>query len=1042
MKKFLLSKFLFLLLLVSSVAWAQEKTVSGKVTSSEDGAALPGVSVLQKGTSNGTVTDAEGKYSLLLNGGGQTLIFSFVGMKSSEIEIGERSIVDVALGIDVTQLSEVVVTGYATQAKRDLSGTIASVSGKEIAALPVQSFDQALQGRAAGVNVTTPNGVLNNPPVIRIRGVNSISLSSFPLVVIDGVPTFSGDLSQNSAANNPLSSINPSDIESVEILKDASAAAIYGSRASSGVILITTKRGSEGKSKITLDTWYGVTEPFRLVDVLNTDQYLLIKNEGAKNAGLPQQFFRNQDASGKDIDTRWYDEIYRKGIASNVNLGLSGGTKSTNYFVSVARTKQDGFIKANSFERVNLRLNLDAKVNEWIKVGTTFNYTNSENQAPNTGSLAGTSFNTSGIARLGFVTAPIVGPYLNDGTYNIASNNQIGRLNNLQQVGFTNPVPVLDKNRFISQADQVQANLYAMWEPIKGLSLRSSYGIDRIAVEDIAYQTPIHGDGFTNNGTATNTLRTNDRWNWQNVLQFTKQIKNKHNILALVGTEEQYTDQLGWGIARQNVADPFFESIQGNWVTPNPSGNIQGENYLASTFGSLNYDFGKKYFLTANIRRDGYSAFAKNKKYGTFYGAALSYALSEEAFYKNSGISKVLSFFKLKASYGTVGNVLGLNDFASLQLYSSGLYGANPTLFYNQAGNTNLSWESSVKTDFGFNFGLFQDRIQGEVVYYQNNIEDMILPVPQSPSKGIPNNIIDQNIGAMSNKGIEISLNATAIQKGDFSWKVNFNLTTLQNEVTALAGGDIRTATAGLETANITRVGQSIGSLLVIPTVGINPANGRRLFQKADGSVVQFDFSAPSASRWTNLATGAIATQPALPADGVVIGPTLPTYYGGFDNTFTYKGFDLGIFFQYSGGNSIYNGTKAGLRDQRFWNNHLDVLNRWTPENTGGSIPRIVLGDNISNGSSFPISENVEKGDFIRLRNIMLGYNFKQNVLSRLHVGSIRVYAQVQNAFLITNYSGFDPEVSSNGNSTTGIGVDRNSVGQARTYTFGLNIGL
>jgi TonB-linked SusC/RagA family outer membrane protein len=1045
-----MTKFLRLIALVLSVgysadAWSQDRIVTGKVTTSEDGSTLPGVNVLLKGTTTGTTTSADGTYSLSVPSSGGVLVFSFIGFQTIEESIGSRTVVDVVMSSDVTQLTEVVVTGYGTQSKRDISGSIASVAGKDIAIMPVQSFDQALQGRAPGVNVTTPNGLLNNPPVIRIRGVNSISLSSFPLVVVDGIPTFSGDLSQTQAANNPLSSINPADIESLEVLKDASAAAIYGSRASAGVILITTKRGKEGRPKVTLDTWYGVTEPFNLVDVLNTDQYLLIKNEAATNAGLPQQFFRNQDANGRDIDTDWYDLIYRTGRAYNVNLGISGGTNAMNYFVSVARTDQEGFIKNNNFGRTNVRLNLDAKVNDWVKVGTTLNYANSLNEAPNSGSLPGTSFNTSGIARLGFVTAPIVGAFLNDGSYNIASNNQVGRLNNLQQVGFTNPVVILDKNRFSSETSQFQGSLYVNWQPLKGLNFRSTYGIDEISVKDNSFQTPIHGDGFSTNGFASSLLRTLKRWNWQNTVQYDKTVAANHNLSLLAGGEQQYTDQLGFGISRQNVGDPFFETIQGNWITPNPAGMIQGENYLLSYFGRFNYDFNKRYFLTFNFRRDGYSAFAKGKKYGNFYGGAVGYNLSEEAFFKSSSVSNVLNFLRLKASYGAVGNTQGLNDFASLQLFASGLYGPGATLVYNQPGNTDLQWETSIKTDVGFSFGLLQDRIQGEFVYYKNDIEDMILPVPQAPSKGIPGdpgNSIDQNIGSMTNSGIEFSISATAIKTNKFTWTVSGNITTLRNEVTALAGGDIRTATSGLETANITRVGESIGSLLVIQSGGVNPANGRRIFIKADGTQVQFDFSAPTASRYTDLNTGAVVSQPALPADGVVIGPTLPTFFGGLDNTFKYGNFDLGIFFQYSGGNYIYNGTKAGLRDMRFWNNHLDVLDRWTPENTDGSIPRVILGDNISNGSAFPISENVEKGDFIRLRNVMLGYNLSPQVLSKLRISSLRVYAQVQNAFVITNYSGFDPEVSTNGNNTTGIGIDRNSVGQARTFTFGLNIGL
>lgn len=1037
MRKIILILFCFLTVFAN----AQERLVSGRVTSSEDGSSLPGVNVVIKGTTSGTVTDSNGNFKLSVPSGNAALLFSFIGLQTQEVFIGDRSVVDVALSLDVKQLSEIVVVGYGTQNRKELAGSVSTVAGGDIAVTPIQSFDQALQGRAAGVNVTTPNGVLNNAPVIRIRGVNSIALSSFPLVVIDGIPTFSGDQSGNSAANNPLASVNPSDIESIEVLKDASASAIYGSRASAGVILITTKKGKEGKSSINLDSWVGVTQPFKLVDLLNADQYLAIKNEGLANAGLAPRYFKNQDANGNDIDTDWYDYVYRTGFATSNNLSISGGTAATSYYLSLGRTDQEGMIQANSFERTNVRLNLDNKVNDWIRIGTNLNFANAINEAPNTGSLPGQAFNTSGIARLAFVSAPIVSPYLNDGTFNIASNNQLGRLNNLDAVGFTNAEFLIRNNKFSSETNQLQGSVYANWEPIKGLNFRTNYGIDRLLVEDISYLSPLHGDGFGSGGSTTNSLRTIKRWNWQNTVQYDVKLVEKHSLSLLAGGEQQYTETLGWGLNRTVIADEFYRVIQGTFVTNNPAGLAQGENYLLSYFSRLNYDFNKKYFLTFNARRDGYSAFAVGKKYGTFYGGALAYAISEEGFFKNSSISNTLNFLKLRATYGSVGNTQGIGNFASLSLFGSGLHASTPILTYAQAPNPDLRWESSNKTDIGLSFGLLQDRVQGELVYYQNSISDMILAVPLAPSKGIPGSSIDQNIGSMENTGIEITLSAKVINKGDFNWSTSFNITTQKNEVTKLAGGDILSAT-GLETANITRVGESIGSLYVVQTAGVNPANGRRIFIKRDGTQVQYNPTGPIADRYTRVDNDAVTTAPTTAADGVILGPTLPTFYGGFDNTFRYKNFDLGIFLQYSGGNYIYNGTRAGLLDQRFWNNSTEVLDRWTPENPNGSIPRVVFGDNISNGSAFPISENVEKADFVRVRNIMLGYNFNKELLAKIHVKNLKVYAQVQNAFLITNYSGFDPEVSTNGNSTTAIGVDRNSVGQARTFTFGINLGL
>lgn len=1028
---------------------AQGRTVTGKITSVEDGSSLPGVNVILKGTTVGVATDADGNYSIQTPNAGGTLIFTFIGLETKEVEIGEQTVINVSLAMDITQLSEIVVVGYGTQSRKEISGSIASISGAEIATAPVQSFDQALQGKAAGVNITTPNGVLNNAPVIRIRGVNSINLSSYPLIVIDGIPTFTGDNSTNSAANNPLGNLNPGDIESIEILKDASASAIYGSRASAGVILITTKRGTKGKSKINYEGWVGWSNPVRLFDLLNAEQYMTIKNEARANNNQGAAFFPTNDANGKPIDTDWYDVVYRTGFSHSHNINFSGGTDLTTYYMSVGYTSQEGMIKNNSFERTVTRLNVDHKVYDNFRVGVNMNYSNSINEAPNTGSLPGQAFNTGGLGRLPLVTAPNVGPYLNDGTYSTDGGN-IGKMSNTEQSGFYNPMIILDNDYFISNGGQIQGSIYANWEVIKGLNLRTTYGIDRLTIEDKSYQSPLNGDGFTPKGSATNTNRTNKRWNWQNTAQYDFGFADAHFFSLLVGGEQQYTQIDRWGSNRTTSSDNFFDTFQGNFANITPTNNLQSENYLLSYFGRLNYDFKKKYFATFNFRRDGYSAFADGKKYGNFYGGSLSYNPSEESFWKNSPLSSIVNFFKIKASYGSVGNNQGIDDYASLDLYNSALYGSAYTITYSQVAALKLSWETSKKTDIGFNFGLFQDRIQGEFVWYDNAVDGLILKVPQSPSKGIPNpttadrNTLLANIGSMQNRGIELSLKATAYQNGNFSWFVNANITTQKNEVLTLDSDESRiiSATSSLETANVTQVGQPIGSILAVPTAGVNPANGQRIFIKKDGTQVQYNHAAPSSSRWTKVADGTVTTAPSQAVDGVVYGPTIPKWYGGFDNTFKYKNFDLGVFIQFSGGNYIYNGTKAGLRDMRFWNNHTDVLDRWTPENPDGKIPRVVYTDNVSNGSSFPISENVEKGDFLRVRNISLGYSFNKPILDRLKIANARIYAQVQNAFLLTGYDGIDPEISTNGNANLTPGIDRNSVGQARTYTVGLSIGF
>ncbi|MFM7155774.1 MAG: SusC/RagA family TonB-linked outer membrane protein, partial [Bacteroidota bacterium] len=497
-----------------------QRVVTGKVTS-DQGEALIGVTVTAPGTAAGAQTDVDGNYRLSLPATATSVKFVYTGYVDKEVTLSASNVYDVVLEVNVNALQEVVVVGYGTQQKRAITGTVSTVKGADIAALPAQSFDQLLQGRAAGVNVSLPNGVLNNPPVFRVRGINSINLSSFPLIVIDGVPTYTGDIG-NSAANNVLSNLNPNDIESIDILKDASATAIYGSRAAAGVVLITTKRGAKGKTRVSYDSWAGWTNAVRVPEVLNAEQYVEIKNEAAANAGLSGPQFFLDSVNGQLIDTRWADYIYRTGFSHNHALGFSGGTDQTTYYLSMGYTRQEGMLIGNDFERLTSRLNLDHKLSKRIKVGATVGYTNNQNTGINSGSLPGQAFATGGGGSLAFVTAPIVSPFIFDADgnrlpgnagYNIASNNQLGRGKNKQQTGFYNPVTILDLNRHTSFSNQIQASVYGQLEILKGLNFRTQYGIDNVYAENITFWTPIHGDGFGQNGYAANTTVNYQRWN-------------------------------------------------------------------------------------------------------------------------------------------------------------------------------------------------------------------------------------------------------------------------------------------------------------------------------------------------------------------------------------------------------------------------------------------------------------------------------------------------------------------------------------------------
>ncbi|WP_336516109.1 TonB-dependent receptor [Pollutibacter soli] len=1034
------------LVLLMGQVFAQTRTVTGRVTDA-NGSPVPNVSVTVKGSSTGTTTASDGAFSLSLPADAKTLVFTGIGFASLEVAINNRTSFDVTLGQEDRNMQEVVVVGYGTQRKKDLTGNVASVKGSVIRDLPVQSFDQALAGRAAGVNATMPNGVLNNPPVIRVRGINSISLSSFPLIVIDGVPTFTGNFG-GTASNNVLGDLNPNDVESIEILKDAAASAIYGSRAAAGVLLITTKKGRQGRPRVNYDGWVGWTSAFKLIETLNAQEYTDLKNEGLTNAGTPPDgtsrgFYTMNGPDGKMIDTRWYDYIYQTGMSQNHSVNVSGATDRTQYYISGGFTDQDGMIVKNSFKRFTTRLTLEQKVNSWFTLGGSLNYSNSKNAAPNTGSLPGQAFSIAGLGRQPLVMPPNVSPYNADGSYNV-NGNAIGQGANKTAVpGYYNPVYIIDLNKFSSENDRILSNVYANIRFMQGLNFRTTFGIDNLNVVNKEYRNALHGDGVSLGGATQNTYSSNKRWNWSNVLQYDKTFGTNHNLNVLVGNEQQYTFAESWGADRRNQSDPFYDEYQGGYLTIVPAGNGYGENYLVSFFGRINYDFKKRYFLSLNGRRDGYSAFSPENKYGNFGGASVGWGISEESFWQNSSLARVINNFKIRGSYGVVGNNQGIDNYAFYSFFNSGLYGTQGTLFYSQAGNRNLKWESSTKLDLGFEMGLFNNRINLDFAYYNNDINNLILNNPQAPSVGIPGNSILTNIGRMVNSGIEVSVNANIIRTKDFSWNSNFNITTVKNEVKALAEGnsDIFVQTSGLETPSIIRVGESIGSFLAIMDGGVNPDNGQRILYYGDGTAVQYNH-ALTTNRWTYLDGTAAPRSPNQVTDGKIIGPALPKFFGGWDNTFRYKGIDFNIMLFFSGGNYVYNGTKAGLRDNRNWNNAKESLTRWQKPGDITNIPRIVYNDNVSNGSSMPLSQNVEKGDFIKGRNIALGYTLPRNIVEKISLSNIRFYAAVQNAFTITKYTGFDPETSTNGNANGSPSVDRNSVPQARTILFGLNVGF
>ncbi len=1052
MNKKLLMSFVLLLLLVFRVS-AQDRMISGKILSSEDGSALPGVSVSVKGTSKGTTSNADGSYKIIVSGS-PTLIFTFVGYKKTEVSAGTRSEINVSLTSEVANLEEVVVIGYGVQKKSKLTSSISSVAGKDISNLTTASFDQQLAGRASGVQVTVGSGIIGQAPRIRIRGTNSITSGGSPLIVIDGVPALDGNQNPGTSnPTNPLADINPNDIESFDILKDGAATAIYGSRATNGVILITTKKGKKGQPlKVNLDVQYGLTNPINRLNLLNASQFVEIANEKVRNAGGTDAAFL--DANNTNTD--WQNVVLRQGIAQNYNLNFSGGVEKTNYYFSLGYNRQEGAVATNGQRRYSFTSNLDHNFNKYISVGTKLQITRTENTGLNNGTNA-LSGNITGAARL-FPNVPIFDS-ANPTGYNISPDGAVlGQGANKRGIdnNYTNLQFVLDNNKFSSQVGRALSTTYLQITPFEGLTLKSMIGLDFTDVRSFLAYDPRHGDGRGSNGVVNQTSRNVTRWNWQNTISYLKDF-GKHSFNFTAGIENQKQTVSSFTSGASNFSDRFFEQenlISGSFSVPTTDGSGFSTGF-DSYFGRVLYDYDNKYFLTVSGRNDGLSALPAASRRGNFFGGSLAYRLSSEEFYKNADISKTINDIKFRGSYAQVGNV-DIGAFPYLGLFGAAQYATQNGVGFTQAGNSALKWESSTQSNYGIDLGFLNNRITLSAEYYNNDVSDLILAAPTAPSLGVPNNSISKNVGSLYNRGIEINLGIEALKKGSFSWDINMNFSTNKNVVTSLNKGiDGKDQPIYPSVYHIIKVGESVASLYGYESAGVNAANGFPMFVKGDGRIVQrnvangaysfYDAANPAVT--TNITGASLASlDVADGGDRKVLGNTNPTYFGGLTNTFKFKGLDLEIFTRFSGGNNVMNVTRQEtLLNQDFNNNGTEILNRWTKEGQITDVPKLYLNNNAQvNQTGNATSRFIESGDFIRIQNIILGYSVPRAILKKANIGvtNIRLYGQLQNAFTFTKYKGLDPELNANGNVNQTFGLDFNTNPQFRVVTFGINVGF
>ncbi|MCU0444336.1 MAG: TonB-dependent receptor [Microscillaceae bacterium] len=1032
MKKSLLIIFLLSIGLIQTV-FGQERTIRGKIVDSETKLAIPGVSVFVKGTTVGSVTDAEGNFSLNAPQGA-TIVVQSLGYTSQEIATGTSATIDINLVADTKQLNEVVVVGYGTQDKRELTSSVAKVSSEIIKDLPVAGIDQALQGRAAGVQISTNSGTPGGGITVRVRGASSIAASNQPLYVIDGIPMITGDFSQlgfGGQATNVLNDLNPSDIQSIEVLKDAASASIYGSRASNGVILITTKRGSATKTQFNFNAYYGFQRVWRTPNFLKRDDYLTIMNEALINDGfLTEQdiidqgpynafvdFYYGGLPFAPETDTDWIDAVLRTGSIQNYELSASGGNDKTKFFVSGSYFDQTGLVINSRFQRFSTRLNLDHKVSDKLSFGTSIQLSRAvNNRIVSDNTLFGPFANA-------LASSPLFPIYDANGLYT--------RPNNF----YSNPVAEGTENDDIGVSLRAIANIFANYKIIDGLVLTTKAAVDLNDYSERRY-TPNNYPGSSSTNQRGSGVKTNSnalKWVLEATLNYTFDINKDHEFSVLAGINRESNIINTTSVSGIVFPGEKFRYVS-NAATILTAGSGNAETYygLSSYFGRINYAYKSKYLLNLNLRADGSSRFGGNNQWGMFPAASVGWRLSEESFFE--GFKKTVNEFKIRASYGTTGNQ-EFGNFASRYLYSGGTYLDQAGILQTQIPNPDLKWESTTQTDIGIDVSLFNSRINLSADYYNKLTNDLLFNRPIATQNGF--GAFATNIGSVENKGFEFTLNTVNLdgKDGGFRWTTDLNLSFNRNKVVSLyQDEDVFYGFGG--NSLILREGQPIGTFFGFIADGVfsrtaDVPDARRALGIQAGDMNYRDINGD------NIITD---------DDRTIIGNAQPKFTGGFTNNFSFKGFDLNVFLQFSYGNKTWNAAgnfQQGMLANFFEDNQTSaVLRRWRQEGDVTDVPRATTAVEINQNNESSTTRFVEDGSFLRVKNVILGYNLPASVLKYAKLRSVRVYVQAQNLFTFTNYSGFDPEVNFAGTSNITLGTDFYTFPQPRTFTFGINVGF
>ena len=1026
---------LLLMCCMSGLSYAEtlkDLRVTGTVTA--DGEPMPGVSVLLKGTTTGTITDLNGKYSLQATSNG-TLVFSFVGMKTVEQPINNRQVVNAALVSDSKELEEVMVVAYATAKKYSFTGAASTVKGDDIAKLQTSSISKALEGSVAGLQASASSGQPGTDAEIRIRGVGSINASSSPLYVVDGVPY-----------DGSINAINPDDIASMTVLKDAASAALYGSRGANGVIIITTKQGkSDSKATVSVKATFGGSQrAIREYDKLGTNDHFELYWEALRNGyakdkkTYPTLADANAAASknlvgalmgggrnpygtkypqpvgtdGKLVagatplwDADWSKALEQQALRSEVGLNVSGGGATNQYYFSAGYLDDKGIVLESSYQRFNLRSNITSQMTSWLKGGANISFTHSIQNYPQS------SDSSSGNVIMGsLLMAPFYPIYEvnEDGSYVYKNGQLVPDFGSYRQSGSMsdwNLVATMPEDKAERMKDEVSARTFLEVTFIKGLKFKTSFNFDLVNFNSLDFQNSNIGDGAIYGG---ETARENDRtfsWTWNNILTYDKTIGDHHfNILAGQEAYSYRYDELT--ASRSKMALPDFPELAvGSQITG--ANGYRIDYSLVGYLVSGQYDFKNKYFLSASFRRDGSSRFAPESRWGNFWSVGGSWRIDREKFMQST--EDWLSALTLKASYGAQGNDNLGTYYASSGLFAVVSNNNENGLVSNRLATPNLKWETNLNFNVGLDFSFLKNRLSGSIDFFQRKSKDLLYSRPLASSLGYSS--VDENVGALKNTGIEIDLKGVIIDTKDFKWRLGMNLTHYKNVITELPLKD-------MPAGSFTKLeeGRSIYDFYLKEWAGINPENGNPMwYMNKDGEKV--------------------ATETYNSADYYYTGKSsLPTVYGGFNTSFTYKGFELSAMFSYSLGGYVYNRDKNfllsyGSATGRAWS--TDMLDRWTPENRDTDVP--ILTTSSSNSWTSTSTRFLVNNNYLRLKNLQLSYTFPQSMVRRISLGSLQLFVQGDNLLTFNKNQGLDPEQGING-------VTYYRYPAMRSFTGGINV--